>query len=412
MPATGRFFVTPHAIERYTERIEPGLSYEESLGRMIRDLDGAKKVRDLAPRDGVRCELWRGPRPRRTRYVIGYAEGGLPQVVTVPPHATLITCRCGERFERRRKDQETCGSPECRDAALPRFECPICGTAVPRRRKAQRTCGAPACRDKMRWRRLVADPERAAARVEQNRRAHRRRVGGVANPWLLGPVPYGPAELPGGILRIEPHPVPSWWRTWPAARVIHGILTDLLGEDHDPNVPAWSLMPYGEGWAAWFAEEEAARGLANGTHRARLADRYGTVRFGPLMRPKAPRVHKGRHRIELTALSPVSIRRNGSESEYHVLPTADCLESTLRQHLASRLGVGVEAEDLAVELVERRTKGERVHLGGKYPPVGGWSGTLSLDVNAPALWLLLAAARGPGLGGRTALGMGRVDVRG
>lgn len=79
----GRWFVTPHAVARYIERIAPGLTYEQARARIIRDSERAHRVKVV---DGV--EHWRGPRPLRVQYRIGPGEGDLPAVVSVyPPHA-------------------------------------------------------------------------------------------------------------------------------------------------------------------------------------------------------------------------------------------------------------------------------------------------------------------------------------
>lgn len=64
--AVGPWFVTPHAVQRYIERVEPGLSYEVALGRIISDSAGAHRVKQL----DQGAELWRGPKPRRLRYIV------------------------------------------------------------------------------------------------------------------------------------------------------------------------------------------------------------------------------------------------------------------------------------------------------------------------------------------------------
>jgi hypothetical protein len=66
MGAVGPWFVTPHAVQRYIERVDSSLSYEAALGRIISDSVNAHCVKKLD--DGA--ELWRGPKPRRLRYVV------------------------------------------------------------------------------------------------------------------------------------------------------------------------------------------------------------------------------------------------------------------------------------------------------------------------------------------------------
>lgn len=75
----GRFFITPHAVRRYIERVRAGLSYEDALARLVTITEGAHRVREIG--DGV--ELWRGPKPERLRLRVSTRGPGLPQVVTV-----------------------------------------------------------------------------------------------------------------------------------------------------------------------------------------------------------------------------------------------------------------------------------------------------------------------------------------
>jgi len=77
-PAKGRWFVTPHAVRQYIARVRPGLSYERALGELIRMSEGAHFVREQ--RNG---ELWRGPKPRRLRFIVCRDMPGKPQLVTV-----------------------------------------------------------------------------------------------------------------------------------------------------------------------------------------------------------------------------------------------------------------------------------------------------------------------------------------
>lgn len=98
--AQGRFFVTPHAVQRYQERYFPDMSYERARDDLIRitsagskkaDYRGIGKLREMWPE--AQLEIWRGPRigtharqdrRSRLRFIVGYASGGdLPQVVTV-----------------------------------------------------------------------------------------------------------------------------------------------------------------------------------------------------------------------------------------------------------------------------------------------------------------------------------------
>jgi hypothetical protein len=81
--AAGKFFVTPHAVKRYIQRVHKGATYEQALGEIINELMGARFVKG---RNGA--ELWRTGRPLRLRLVIGRANPGLPQVLTILPGTT------------------------------------------------------------------------------------------------------------------------------------------------------------------------------------------------------------------------------------------------------------------------------------------------------------------------------------
>lgn len=88
--ARGRFFVTPHAVERYRERFRQTVGYRTALRELILITSAAKRVGTT--HDG-RGEIWRGPRigakskqdrRSRLRFVVANGERGeLPQVVTV-----------------------------------------------------------------------------------------------------------------------------------------------------------------------------------------------------------------------------------------------------------------------------------------------------------------------------------------
>lgn len=95
--ATGNWFVTPHAVQRYQQRVEPGLTYEQALARLIDLSNTARYVKTYerdpdSPSEKYRngYELWRGPRPRRLRCWIAQphveeiaGHKALPQLVTV-----------------------------------------------------------------------------------------------------------------------------------------------------------------------------------------------------------------------------------------------------------------------------------------------------------------------------------------
>lgn len=79
MSITGRFFVTPHAVERYIERIHPGIKYEQALREILEHADRAHRVKEIEP--GV--SEWRARPPLRLRFRIAEHGPDLPQVLTV-----------------------------------------------------------------------------------------------------------------------------------------------------------------------------------------------------------------------------------------------------------------------------------------------------------------------------------------
>lgn len=83
MSAVGRWFVTPHAVQRYRDRIDPQASYEKALGVLIHLTARAHFVRPT--REGA--ELWRlSGADGRLRFIVRASElGALPQLLTVLP---------------------------------------------------------------------------------------------------------------------------------------------------------------------------------------------------------------------------------------------------------------------------------------------------------------------------------------
>lgn len=79
----GRWFITPHAVTRYRQRIAPHLTYEHALAELIRASQTAHRC---TPRHDVPgAWLWRGGRPLRLRFIVQerVPPGSLPQLLTV-----------------------------------------------------------------------------------------------------------------------------------------------------------------------------------------------------------------------------------------------------------------------------------------------------------------------------------------
>lgn len=79
MAAVGRWFVTPHAVHRYIERIDRTADYDTALAFLVSQSEVAHAVKQIEP--GV--WLYRGTKPRRLRFRVSTRGPGLPQLLTV-----------------------------------------------------------------------------------------------------------------------------------------------------------------------------------------------------------------------------------------------------------------------------------------------------------------------------------------
>lgn len=243
--------------------------------------------------------------------------------------------------------------------------------------------------------------ERNRAWCEQHRSVRRRQ------PWLFGAPPYV-GHLPGGALPLRVRPLPERPRL-EHSRHLHGAISRLVGMGHSGDMLAdFALLPWADGWGVYFRDDTRALRLAAKMFHVHLWGTDAALAFGPLHRIKAPVVtRRGRQRVRMDAITPVCVRE--TQAGIYTAPTAAVIRSTLEAWMSKRVGVRCDQDNLRVELVSRATLPATVHLGGKYGAVRGFVGSVELDVNAPALWLLLCAER-IGLGGRTAFGFGRIHV--
>lgn len=240
-------------------------------------------------------------------------------------------------------------------------------------------------------------------------------------PWLAGAPPYG-THLPGGAMTLAFDPAPAWPMELRNARGLHGALTALRGKPHE-RFPAWSLTPWGAGWGVYVADLAEARAWAGRRLSGTLWDRPTNIRFGPLVRWRAPDTPKrGRSRVRIDSITPTIVRSMGGKN-LCTCPTADILRGALSGELLYRLSPthrhDTPDEDawtqwvrprVQLDLVERHTEPVHTPIGGKYGDVAGWQGYMIVDVNAVALWLLQATERATGFGGRVAFGFGRIRV--
>lgn len=305
--------------------------------------------------------------------------------------------------------------------------CRFCGTPFIGLYKAQYTCARAACiraRKSSYERKRTTDPKRIAESRERNRAwSAANRSCANRNVWLLGQPPHG-THLPGGGCELFVDPAPQWPVEHRNVRALHGALSALAGEGHDHGEPGrgrwpnFAVVPWPRGTIGWGVYWRTPNGckLANSTIEGVLFDRPSLFRFGPLVRIRAPEITKrGRRKIAIDAVTPVCINPSDRTNDL-TRPDAQSLISALSIGFGRRCGLSadIEAGDLRIDIVRDETHVETVKLGhsetAKYGWVRGWVGRVVVECNAPAHWLLACAARGIGLGGRTAFGFGRVRV--
>lgn len=116
-------------------------------------------------------------------------------------------------------------------------------------------------------------------------------------------------------------------------------------------------------------------------------------------------------RLRIDTITPVCIRSSSaSGKKLRESPMASSILSTLTMSLPQKLGlIAFDPASAMLEIVRGDFDVVRVPIGGKWGVVSGWAGTCVVDVNAVAGWLLACAAL-IGLGGRTAIGFGRIKI--
>ncbi len=281
--------------------------------------------------------------------------------------------------------------------------CVFCGVSLPR---GHRRC----CSNRCRWAAHDARRAKDPARILYVRGRNAARYAGRSNPWLLAAPPFS-SHLPGGGIAVEITPDAGLIRPG-HAYLLHGLLTAATRQDHDPQHPLWSLVPWTAsrtGWGAYLWDDEWLDKLAGLRQVGRVGHTRGEVRFGlPVRLRTPPPPRRGRSRVRIVTMTPVCCRNDGITT--YTAPTASTLAATLSGTLAARLGIGVPSQNICIEIIDRHTSAATVHQGPKLRAIRGWEGMVDLEVNAVARWLLEVAARGPGLGGRTAYGFGAIRL--
>lgn len=111
MSAAGPWYVTPHAVRRFARYVLgwegrdedplPEALYRRALAEIIRESERAHFVRRYPQKEGqAEADLWRGPKPRRLRYVVAttLAPGArLPTLITVLPRTDARTSEQDQR---------------------------------------------------------------------------------------------------------------------------------------------------------------------------------------------------------------------------------------------------------------------------------------------------------------------------
>jgi hypothetical protein len=249
--------------------------------------------------------------------------------------------------------------------------CEVCGTQFIPKYRGHRFC-SDQCRYRHRYQLERANPDeiaknkaRSAAWYAAHREEHLARVAArrLANsesakrkksepvpaiePWLL-PCPELD-YLPGGFasIQLSNRQVFQHWQL----SALHGVMTSLTGP-HLPHMPRFALLPWprGCGWAAYLAEDEAVRALAGREHEIRLGDKMTTIRFGTLVRVKAPRYKPGTYKVRVDAITPVHIRAYGS-SMVRITPNSRHLRGTLEGFMPRRLGLNIQPNTVRLELL-------------------------------------------------------------
>jgi len=296
-------------------------------------------------------------------------------------------------------------------AAVAMITCAECGAVVEKRSPQHRFCS-----DRCRWRHddrtnpsAIANNRRRCARWAQENRGVKER-----NPWLLGAPPFEP-HLPGGAMEIHFENRMVFEHRQLSA--LHGVVTSLTGQ-HERNTPRFSLIPWhrGCGWGVYMRHCDEARQLSNTEHSVRIGSGRAKLKFGNMFRFRAPSVRKRGHRkLRIDAITPVCVRcthgADGTQKLY-TAPTSGNLLSTLVCMIPKRIELMVEPDSARLELLERDTVPATFRLAGRDGRLGnmrGWVGSVIVDCNAVAHWLLLVAER-IGYGGTTSFGFGRIRV--
>lgn len=255
--------------------------------------------------------------------------------------------------------------------------------------------------------RILANRNRNRAWSEQNRACV------AVNQWLKGAPPFA-ENLPCVEMDVAFSPMPKWPVSLRSMRGIHGAVTALLGETvgirHEHRMPTFAARIHEANRLRVLVWGDRARSLYGATYNGTLWGRPTSFTVDDLVDVAAPPVshRRGRIPVRLTAITPVCISKEG-HTKSEVRPCSTSIEGSLGGSFLGRFGMEYLAGMVKATPRQIRTEPSHTYLGGKYRVVSGWTGEVELEVNAPALWLLLAAEK-VGFGSRTAFGFGRIVV--
>lgn len=230
----------------------------------------------------------------------------------------------------------------------------------------------------------------------------------------LPPIEY----LPGGWMELRVAPALPRPILHHEIRSLHGMLTGLVGGHRQPD-PSFALFPYegemaGIGWALYVPDQMTALRIASRGHYVSWQGRSVLLRCGALQRWQAPVVPDRRATLVVQTITPVIVRSSGRHgTPQHARSYTRACESNILSTLAAWLPrrCGIEhGLKIRMRFIANDTGPAKVRLSGQYGTMFGWAGTIVLEANPVAHWLLKAAEH-VGLGGRVAYGFGRITVK-
>jgi hypothetical protein len=229
------------------------------------------------------------------------------------------------------------------------------------------------------------------------------------DPWRATVGAQPPHIAPVGLPLAFADPLPTFGASGRSLRRhLHGLVSALVGREHDRKLPRWALLSVrGGGWGVILHDPADALRLARSTHLVTVGATRTTVTIGQPVRLKTPAdVAPGRYRATIEAVTPVCHKVDGG-TRSNTRPGAETILGALS--VAIELSGARPVGRLHIEDVALDTQADRVEIGGHVGVCHGWTGRVTLVCNAPTVYAL-RLAESLGLGGKTAYGLGRVRV--